>query len=257
MRIRRDIWTLLLLANVASVHADWKVASGESEPGLAGIEHRHLVVEEAAAGQRADLDVAIFSSKSCVLKVIDNPGGENLSTMMEAEKCAYGVNGGYFDTDFKPIGLRVSDGRTFSPLRRARLITGVLAQSSRGVEIVRVNEFSRSKKIAAAIQAGPFLVEGSKRINGLDDSQIARRTFAAIAGNDHGLLGVCSPVSLADLASILAAAPVAANYKIVRAMNLDGGSSSAFWFARENGTVFWIRGQKPVRDFVGVAPAKL
>jgi hypothetical protein len=35
-------------------------------------------------------------------------------------------------------------------------------------------------------------------------------------------------------------------------MNLDGGSSSAFWFARENGSVFSISGQKPVRDFVGV-----
>jgi hypothetical protein len=37
-------------------------------------------------------------------------------------------------------------------------------------------------------------------------------------------------------------------------MNLDGGSSSAFWFAREDGSAFSIAGRKPVRDFVGVAP---
>jgi hypothetical protein len=35
-------------------------------------------------------------------------------------------------------------------------------------------------------------------------------------------------------------------------MNRDGGSASAFWFARENGSAFSIPGLKPVRDFVGV-----
>jgi len=165
-----------------------------------------------------------------------------------------GVNGGYFDTEFKPIGLRVTDGQTFSPLRRARLVTGILLQSDRGIDVARVSEFSRTKKIIAAIQAGPFLVEGSKRIRGLNNSQVARRTFAGIGTNDRAFLGVCSDVSLAELANILATAPIAADSKIRRAMNLDGGSSSAFWFAREDGSAFSIPGQKPVRDFVGIMP---
>jgi len=111
---------------------------------------------------------------------------------------------------------------------------------------------SRTKKIIAAIQSGPFLVEGNKNIRGLNDAQLARRTFAGIATNDRAFLGVCSDVSLAQLANILATAPIAADSKIRRAMNLDGGSSSAFWFARENGSAFSISGRKPVRDFVGV-----
>jgi hypothetical protein len=45
---------------------------------------------------------------------------------------------------------------------------------------------------------------------------------------------------------------LAEDLKIQRALNLDGGSSSAFWFAREKGSAFSIREQKPVRDFVGV-----
>ena len=163
-----------------------------------------------------------------------------------------GVNGGYFDTEFKPIGLRVVDGRTISPLRRARLITGILLQSDRGIDVVRVGEFSRTKKIVAAVQSGPFLVEANKRIRGLNDSQLARRTFAGIATNDRALLGVCSGVSLAELANILATASIVADSKIRRAMNLDGGSSSAFWFAREDGSAFSISAQKPVRDFVAV-----
>jgi hypothetical protein len=88
----------------------------------------------------------------------------------------------------------------------------------------------------------------------LNDAQLARRTFAGIAANDRALLGFSSDVSLAELANILATAPILPDSKIRRAMNLDGGSSSAFWFAREDGSAFSIAGRKPVRDFVGVVP---
>ena len=245
---------LFFAAVVSAAHAEWNVLSSESEPGRAGIEHRHLVLENAAAGQRADLNVAIFSTKSCALKVIDNPEGQSLGAVMKREKCVCGVNGGYFDPEFKPIGLRVADGSIYSPLRRARLITGILLQSDRGIDVIRAGEFSRTKKVIAAIQSGPFLVEGNKRIRGLNDSQLARRTFAGRATNDRALLGVCSDVSLGQLANILATVPVAADSKIRGAMNLDGGSSSAFWFAHEEGSAFSITGEKPVRDFVAVVP---
>jgi hypothetical protein len=245
---------VLLVALAVSAQADWKILSAESEPGRGGIEHRHVVVEDAAAGQRVTLDVAVFSAKSIALRVIDNPDGQSLGAVMKREKYACGVNGGYFDTEFKPIGLRVADNTTFSPLRRARLITGILLQSDRGIDVVRVGEFSRTQKNITAVQSGPFLVEGNKRIRGLNDSQLARRTFAGIATNDRALLGVCSDVSLGQLANILATAPIFADSKIRRAMNLDGGSSSAFWFAREDGSAFSLPGRKPVRDFVAVVP---
>lgn len=245
---------VLLVALAASAQAEWKVISAESEPGRSGFEHRHVLVEDAAAGQRVAVDVAVFSAKSTALRVIDNPDAQSLSAMMKREKFVCGVNGGYFDTEFKPIGLRVADGTTFSPIRRARLITGILLQADRGIDVVRVSEFSSTKKIIAAVQSGPFLVEGNKHIHGLNDSQAARRTFAGIATNDRAFLGVCSDVSLAELANILATVSIVADSKTRRAMNLDGGSSSAFWFAREDGSAFSISGRKPVRDFVAVVP---
>jgi hypothetical protein len=246
--------SVLLVALAAAAQAEWKMVSAESEPGRAGIEHRHVVVEDATAGQPVAVDVAVFPGKSTALHVIDNPDGQSLGAVMKREKFVCGVNGGYFDTEFKPIGLRVADDTTFSALRRARLITGILLQSDRGIDVVRVGEFSRTKKIVAAVQSGPFLVEGNKRIRGLNDSQLARRTFAGIATNDRALVGVCSDVSLGQLANILATTPIVADSTIRRAMNLDGGSSSAFWFAREDDSAFSISGRKPVRDFVAVVP---
>ncbi|HJW38749.1 MAG TPA: phosphodiester glycosidase family protein [Candidatus Udaeobacter sp.] len=245
---------LLLFAVAATAHADWTIRSSDSEPGREGIAHRHVVLENASANQSAVVDLAIFSAKSCTLRVIDNPTGETLSDTMPREKCAAGVNGGYFSSDFAPIGLLVSGGGMIAPLQRARLITGVLSASARGVQILRVREFSRREKISAAVQCGPFLVDHYELVRGLDDSTASRRTFAATVTNDRALLGVCSEISLAELPAILATTRLADDLKIQRALNLDGGSSSAFWFARENGSAFSIRERKPVRDFVAVVP---
>jgi Phosphodiester glycosidase len=245
---------LLLFAVAATAHADWTIRATDSETGRDGIAHRHVVLENASANENAAIDLAIFSAKSCTLRVIDNPTGETLSDTMPREKCAAGVNGGYFSSGFAPIGLLISSGRMIAPLQRARLITGVLSASARGVQILRVREFSRRGKIGAAIQCGPFLVDHYELVSGLDDSTSARRTFAATVTNDRALLGVCSEISLAELAAILATTRLGDDFKIQRALNLDGGSSSAFWFAGENGSAFSIREQKPVRDFVGIVP---
>jgi hypothetical protein len=55
------------------------------------------------------------------------------------------------------------------------------------------------------------------------------------------------------LSNILAIIAIS-DFKIQRALNLDGGSSSAFWFKRANGSAFSISEQKSVRDFVTIVP---
>jgi hypothetical protein len=242
---------IVLAATLFSVQAraDRMVRETASERGRAGTEHRHLVFVTTNPEERAIVDLAVFSSKDCTLRVIDNPSGTTLTELGRREKIIAGVNGGYFDADFAPIGLRIVNGKTIAPLRRAKLLTGILIASSHGVQILRPREFSPGKKADAAIQCGPFLVDGGARVRGLDDSRFARRTFAAVSLDNRAALGVCSDVSLARLAEILAATP---NFPINRALNLDGGSSSAFWFARENESALSILEQKPVRDFVAV-----
>jgi exopolysaccharide biosynthesis protein len=243
------------LALAATAQADWTILSTASEPGLDGVAHGHVVLENPVGSERVTVDLAVFSTKSCTLRVLQNEGGaESLGEMMRHEKCLAGVNGGYFNENFAPLGLRIANGQMIAPLQRARLITGVLVASPRGVQIVRSREFSRRLGVSAAIQCGPFLVDRGQPIGGLNDSRLARRTFTATTSSSRALIGVCSGVSLAELAKILATASLAEDLKIERALNLDGGSSSAFWFARENGSAFSISEQKSVRDFVGIVP---
>jgi len=245
---------LLLLAVATAANAEWEIRATNSESGDAGIVHRHVVLENAASHQHVVVDLAIFSAKSCALRVLDNQSGGTLFTTMAREKCLAGVNGGYFDTDFAPIGLLISNGDLLMPLKRARLITGVLSASARGVQILRIREFLHQGKVDDGVQCGPFLIDHYERVRGLDDTHLARRTFVATGTNDRALLGVCSEVSLAELGMILATRPLVDALKIQRALNLDGGSSSAFWFAGENGEAFSILELKPVRDFVAIVP---
>jgi hypothetical protein len=107
-----------------------------------------------------------------------------------------------------------------------------------------------------ALQCGPFLVDGGKRIRSLDNSRSARRTFAVVGTTGHAALGVCSDVTLAEMSEILSLPKLAGDVKIQRALNLDGGSSTAFWFARANGGAFSISEQKGVRDFVVIFPSR-
>jgi Phosphodiester glycosidase len=246
---------LLFFAVAVTAHADWTIRSAHSEPGGAGVVHRHLVLEDSETSQSVTIDLALFSTKSCVLRVIDQPAPprRDLAQVMRQERCLAGVNGGYFDPDYAPIGLLISDGKMIAPLQRARLITGVLAASPREVQILRVREFSRQRKFNAAVQCGPFLVDLGRSVRGLEKTRTARRTFAAVGSVNRAALGFCSDVSLAELAKILATTRLADDFKIERALNLDGGSSSAFWVARES-SAFSIPEQKTVRDFVGVAP---
>jgi len=161
------------------------------------------------------------------------------------------VNGGYFDPEYRPIGLLIVDGTMITPLQKARLLSGVLSASPKKVQISRVAEFSLSQKPDTAVESGPMIVDLSKSVRGLESTKAARRTFAALGAGDKAALGFCSDVTLADLSNILAMVAIP-DFKIQRALNLDGGSSSAFWFKRANGSAFSIAEQKPVRDFVAV-----
>lgn len=238
----------LLLARLTS--AGWSVSSSEAEKSsAAGLEHRHVVLAETETGDEATLDLALFSTKSATVRVTDNPGGnEDLASVMRRARGLAGVNGGYFDPQNAPVGLLISDGKLIAPFRKARLLSGVLVATKGRVELLRAAEYSSRKTATAALQCGPFLVDGGKAVAGLNNTRSARRTFVFTAA-DRAAIGYCSSVTLGELADIL----VAAGFNVQRALNLDGGSSSAFWFAGERGVVS-IPEQKTVRDFVVVAP---
>jgi len=133
------------------------------------------------------------------------------------------------------------------------LFSGVVSEAGGRVQVQRVAEYSAKAKPTAARQSGPFLVDRGAAVPGLNATRAARRTFVATASAETAAIGYSSHLTLAQIAAVLATPGVMPKAKVQRALNLDGGSSSAFWFAGD-GAPFSIREQKPVRDFIAVVP---
>jgi exopolysaccharide biosynthesis protein len=244
------LWLLLAFP----AHAEWTVSSAEAGKGaVPGLERRHVVVSDSATGGEARLDFAVFSTKTVAVRVIDAPDGEDLANVARRLRAAAGVNGGYFDPQNAPVGLLISDGKPIAPFRKAKLLSGVLVVIKGKVELVRSAEYSTRKNVIAALQCGPFLVDNGGAVAGLNNTRPARRTFVLTMGPDRAAIGFCSAVTLAELADILATPKLIPEAKVQRALNLDGGSSSAFWFAGDD-SAFSIAEQKTVRNFVIVTP---
>ncbi len=245
------------LATATLAQADWRVVSTtrENSPNEL-VEHRRTELENPATGARATLQIAIFQTRSATLRAIDQPAAErrDLAEVMAQEHALAGVNGGYFDPQDAPVGLLVTGGKKVTPLSTAHLLSGVLFATAKHVEIVRTKRFRMNDTIREAVQCGPLLLEEGKAVAGLNDTRNARRTFAAVnARGTEAALGNCSAVSLAQLAQILAQPQIAGETKFARALNLDGGSSSAFWVGPAT-EAFSISEQKTVRDFVAIVP---
>jgi uncharacterized protein YigE (DUF2233 family) len=249
---------LLVLLSAAPIFAQspWKIAEThrESSPNES-VEHWTTKVEETATADRATLHLAVFATRTATLRIIDQPGTPrtDLASAMPRVGALAGVNGGYFDPEDAPVGLLVSEGRVLSPLRKAKLLTGVLWTTQTQVDIVRATRFTMNKKVKSAVQCGPLLIERGSPVPGLNDTRPARRSFAAVDGEGHALIGASSAVTLAQLSRSLSLPNLAGKMKISRALNLDGGSSTAFWFAGKE-EAFSIPESKIVRDFVAVVP---
>lgn len=246
---------IIFFLAAGAAQAGWTIVSAQTEVSSSGLQHRHVLLENSETGDRATVELAIFSMKLATLRVLDQPSEPraDLAELMQREHCLAGTNGGYFDPGYAPLGLLIVDGKTIVPLQRSRLLTGVLSAGTRGVQIARIGEYSRRQKLSAAVECGPFLVDLGVRVTGLEATRSARRTFAAVTKSDRAALGFCSEVSLAELSEILTV-PLADEFTIWRALNLDGGSSSGFWFKRKEGSALSISEQKTVRDFIAVVP---
>ena len=80
-----------------------------------------------------------------------------------------------------------------------------------------------------ALQAGPFLVERNRPVTGLNADKSAARTVVFQDARGRSGFLIAKSTTLAETAEILSTPAIFPEGKIVRALNLDGGSSTALW----------------------------
>ena len=221
--------------------------------------------EEAARGLLAMLtpehriDAWFFRAADVQLAILDegNAGTRygSLEAAMRAERCVAGINGGYFGADaaHTPLGLVRHGGRQLNPLATGSFaVAGLLYDTGRELRLERSKKASTSTpRMQEAIQGGPFLVEYGKKVAGLNSTRSARRSFVATDGRGNWCLAMSSPFTLDALAAWLASGKALGGFRVRTALNLDGGTSSAFWVANPP---LYKPGVKAVRNYIGVKP---
>jgi len=179
------------------------------------------------------------------------PGKEAPRTAAEmraARGALLAVNGGFFDENGKPLGLRIEDGQTRIKLR-PRVDWGVVLLRAGSAAIVHSRDYVEEPNVMGAIQVGPrLLVDGRPtRLK----PQSARRTVVGVDRSGRWLtVGTSRDRVLAeDLAAALAGLDVHA------AMMLDGGPSAQL-SAKIGTTAVEIPGGYSVPDGLLILPAR-
>jgi uncharacterized protein YigE (DUF2233 family) len=184
---------------------------------------------------------------------MDNPDGVfDLGSASEKRGALAAVNGGYFQPDRTPLGLVVRKGVEIHPFEHARLLSGVLTVTPTAMALQRTSAFKPSPAVREALQAGPFLIERGKPIASLEATKEAARTVVFQDAKGRWGILICKSATLAGMAEILSTASVFPDGGIARAMNLDGGSSTALWV---RGTPpFYAHEWKSVRNYLAIVP---
>lgn len=148
--------------------------------------------------------------------------------LIKINSCSFLVNAGFYDEQNQHLGWFQVNGRELSRRRESRLFDGFLSIVAGRAAI----DFSPAPAADYGVQSGPVLVHQGQPLKlKLKDDQLRRRIVAAINSDDQLIfMVILSPQSdyagplLTDLPEVV----LAINPNIVSAINLDGGSASAF-----------------------------
>lgn len=254
--------TLALLAlgllPLASLGA-WERTATKALPSAPGLTVERQEWSDPAAGS-AEVYLVSFRPQQHRLRVLDQ-GAEGSASLAEAlgrVNALAGINGGYFHPNRVPLGLVVADGAIVHAEEKARLLSGLICVSANGApRLARPKEPRPRTADRDVLQAGPFLVDGGLPVPGLEATRRARRSLVLVDANGRWSLVTTSRLTLAETASLLAARGQAGEPKVIRALNLDGGSSTALWArgpAPGSAPAVAISEFGTVRNFLAIVP---
>ncbi|KTD20491.1 phosphodiester glycosidase family protein [Legionella israelensis] len=154
------------------------------------------------------------------------------------------VNGGFFDREYRPLGLRISNKQQKNPLKRISW-WGIFYVKKNRPYISNVYHFYRDKAIDFAIQSGPRLIINNK-IPSLKPG-IAERTALGITKDKKIIILVTDNATMTttELAEIMKSPPLSCT----DALNLDGGKSTQL-YANIDSFQLSVQGYSNVSDAV-------
>ena len=146
--------------------------------------------------------------------------------LIKENTCQFAINGGYYDTNYKPLGLFMS------PVLKTSAIESSLINGYVTITNMPSISFEQPNNPTLALQTGPMLMADGNRLKlAIKNDEHTRRMIAAISSKGTLMfITIFVPETkvqgpqLGDLPDILKLTTL----DIVSAINLDGGNASMF-----------------------------
>lgn len=134
------------------------------------------------------------------------------------------INGGFFDKDYRPLGLRIGHTTQYSPIKQISW-WGIFQIKDNQPSISSFSRFNADTSAHFAIQSGPRLLVNGK-IPALKAGH-AERTALGITKDGRVIVLVTdhAPMTTTTLAKFMKSSPLYCK----NALNMDGGSSSQLY----------------------------
>lgn len=252
----RTSFCFLWLILVSPVWAQWQLIS-PSSPAALGHDAWHIT-KQVAGPTKVELQIIHFKTSECVLRVIDQPKKSTAVKMDEIairENAMAMCNGGYFSPDdLSPSGLQIAGGRRSGVFQKGMPYGGGFVVRAGKPALYVDGEFTDTNDITELVQCCPMLVNDGKPLSEKGGGPQARRTFLLTDNADHWALGIANRVGLRELADILTTSGVITEFKVMRALNLDGGPSTGLWWKDNQGVATYKKEMWPVKNLIIVTP---
>ncbi|QQS38476.1 phosphodiester glycosidase family protein [Candidatus Woesebacteria bacterium] len=160
---------------------------------------------------------------------------ESAINIIEENNCSALVNAGFYTTNNQPIGQFVSNYKTIKNTTQSELFNGYFSINDFGTP--RITQNVPSDNLRLSVQSGPLLIVNDEfQKLSIRNDKNARRIVVAVTGeNDIVFIAIYDAFSkllgpkLADLPVVLTEIENTSLYDFADALNLDGGSASAFY----------------------------
>ena len=166
-------------------------------------------------------------------------------SLIDTKECTHVINGGFYTTDYQPTGLFVAQGKTLRTTNPNALLNGYFVIEPDNTASIQYAPPESSVRIA--LQTGPILMKGGSPVKlAIRDDEPDRRVGLGVTKNGSVIFFVTydpentwSGPRLADMPNMVS--KILSQLSLTDAINLDGGSASAF-----------IRGDFSLQELVSV-----
>lgn len=220
----------------------------------AGLEYRKVTFTPASGEGNGIIHFFRITPKRWKLRLITsrqfNRDSATVKFLAQEGRARLAINGGFFGDDFKPLGLRISDGVMGNPIRKISW-WGIFAIILGKPQLFSVKDYAPVAPPEFAVQSGPRLVVGGSIPSTLKEG-IDQRSGIGMTSEGLIVLAVTEDAWLTttEFAQWMRSSEGGG---CPNALNLDGGHSSQLFYSGRLSEIS-IENASTIVDAIGVYP---